>query len=184
MVRAAGVVIIALVAVAGGQAAVKPKVFDRTVVCSSGDGGPRIFGQPFRENDQSAAGSIVLERTFTGGSEEIFWVDARWGVHIDPKQCKRSTNRVPLTRKGLPDPPMAVGGVRCPVGKFLLRVRYTYVPGEHPTNTIVGGRLLSVEVALRTYTRLKPLAYAKLTAGGKQFRLYGAVSCPPSSYGG
>jgi hypothetical protein len=183
MVRACAAVLAALVGAGAGQAATEPKVFDRTYVCSSGDGGPRIFGQPFRESDRSA-GSVVIEKTFTGGTHEIFWVDARWGVHVDAQQCKRSTNRVPLTRTGLTNPPMAVGGVKCPVGKFLLRVRYTYVPGEHPTNTIVGGRLVLAEVAVRTYARLKPLAYVRLTADGKTFRLYSAYACTPSSYGG
>jgi hypothetical protein len=171
---------VALLAATGGQAATKPKVFDRTLVCASGDGGPRISGQPTRESDRTGGG-VLLERTFTGGTKEIFWIDSRWGVHIDRRQCKRSANTVPLTRKGLPGPPMQIGAVKCPVGKVLLRVRYTYVAGAHPTNTEVGGRMVSTEVAVRSYGTLKPLAYAKLTAGGKTFRLYSAYSCIPNS---
>jgi hypothetical protein len=178
--RAIAVGAVALIAAAAGEAATPPKVFDRTLVCTSGDGGPRISGQPTRLSDRTGGG-VLLERTFTGGTEEIFWIDSRWGVHIDRQQCKRSANKVPLTRKGLPGPPMQIGAVKCPVGKVLLRVRYTYVPAAHPTNTEVGGRMISTEVAIRSYGTLKPLAYAKLTANGKTLRLYSAYSCIPNS---
>ncbi len=61
MVRPIGVGAVALLAAAAGQAATQPKVFDRTLVCTSGDGGARVSGQPTRLSDQTNGG-VLLER--------------------------------------------------------------------------------------------------------------------------
>lgn len=161
---------------AHGQAVAASKVFDRTLVCVTGDGGPLVSGGPARSGDPDP-GYLLLEQRFTGGTSEIFWAKSKWGVFIDKKHCTRSTNRVPLTRKGLPDPPLRIGAVECPVGRVLVRIRYTYVPGPHPALTEVGGRFISAELAVRSYRTLTPLAFAKLTANGRKMLLYSAASC-------
>jgi hypothetical protein len=163
-------------AAAHGQAEAAAKVFDRTLVCVTGDGGPLISGAP-TVSGKPNPGYLLLEQRFTGGTAEIFWADSKWGVHIDGKQCTRSTNKVPLTRKGLPGPPLRIGAAECPFGRVLLRIRYTYVPGPHPTNTEIGGRFISAEMAVRSYRTLKPLAYGTLTKNGRTMLLYSSPSC-------
>jgi hypothetical protein len=167
-------VLVAAGVTASGQAAPAPKVFDRTFVCTTGDGGPKFSGKPDTPGDPDS-GFMLRERTFTGGTSEILDVGSRYVV-IDKAYCKRSANRVALTRRGLPGPPMAIGGVKCPAGRVLIRVRYTYVPGPHPDLAEVGGQLISASLAARSYRTLKPLAYATLTAKGRKLQLYSAAS--------
>jgi hypothetical protein len=98
-------------------------------------------------------------------------------VVVDEVHCRRSTNPVPLARKGLPGPPLAIGQVDCPTGRVLARIRYRYVPGPRPPGTDIGGRLLSVALAVRSYRTGKPLAFANLTDSGRRFQLFSAAAC-------
>jgi hypothetical protein len=158
------------------HAAAPAKVFDRTLVCTTGDGGPGIYGAPGPRADRTPGG-VGVSRNFTGGSLPLVAAGTRDGAYIDKQHCKRSANRVPLTRKGLPGPPAGVGSVKCPVGRVLVRLRYTYVPGSHPPQSEVGGRLISAAIAVRSYRTLKPLAFADLTAHGGKLQLFSAASC-------
>jgi hypothetical protein len=162
--------------VAGAQAAPAPTVFDRTLVCATGVAGPKIHGAP-RGSFGGARGGVAVARTLTGSAPLLIEVGPRSGVFIDKQYCSRSTNRVPLTRKGLPGPPRAFGSVRCPFGRVLVRLRYTYLPGPHPPSSEVGGRLISAAIAVRTYRTLKPLAFVSLTTDATNLQFYSAASC-------
>jgi hypothetical protein len=156
-------------------------VFDRTFVCTTGEGGPEISGNPVVDQGR-IPGGVGVDRTFTGGHSTLvvagtYYPGLRSGVVVDKDHCKRSANRVPLTRKGLPGPPAGRGVVRCPLGRVLVRLRYTYLPGPRPAQAEVGGRLISAVLAVRSYRTLKPLAFANLTANGEKLQLYTAASC-------
>lgn len=161
------------------HAAQSVKTFDRTLVCTTGDGGPKIAAVTAT---RTFPPGINVERTFTGGHSTLVVVTAgpRSVLAIDEQFCKRSTNRVPLTPEGLPKPPRAFGFVKCPVGRILIRVRYTYVPGLRQRGADLGGRLVSAAVAVRSYRALKPLALATLSAKKPLVRLYNANVCTPA----
>jgi hypothetical protein len=136
-------------AVAAGQGNAT-KVFDRTWVCSTGDGGPTVGGSPVVSGNP-ASGQVYLVRKYTGGSWPLVTAARRTGVFIDSAHCTRTTNRVSLTTKGLPAEPVLVGGMKCPAGRVLARLR----------STSDNGRLVSAFLAVRSYKTLKPVAFAR-----------------------
>lgn len=174
-----GVVALVLAVVPTTPAAQPVKIFDRTLVCTTGDGGPLISAIT---QTRIFPPSIGIDRTFTGGHSTLVVVTAgpKSVLAVDEQFCKPSTNRVPLTHKGLPSPPSAFGFVKCPVGRVLIRLRYTYVPGPHRRDADLGGRLISAVLAVRSYRTLKPLALATLSAKGPPVRLYNANVCTPA----
>jgi hypothetical protein len=171
-----------VVATAFAGAALRPtgltapaKVLDRTLVCSTGEGGPMVGGGP---KTAMNPGGLGLERQFTGGHTSRVAVGTT-SAYVDRQYCAPTANRVALSRKGLPGPPTA-GGVTCPLGRVLVRLRYTYTPTNAeppPWKYTVLGRLTSAFLAVRSYKTLEPLAFARLTAGGRTFQLYTASSC-------
>jgi hypothetical protein len=163
--------------VAVATEAAAPKVFDRTLVCSTGDGGPSVSGRPaFRSSRHSA--TLGLTRRYTGGTWPLVYVDSS-GAYVDAQHCARTTNRVRLTRKGLPNTPLVFGSVKCPLGRVLVRLRYSYNAGALPVprGYSAKGGLISAFLAIRSYKTLKPLAFARLTDKGRKLQLYSATSC-------
>jgi hypothetical protein len=178
---ALGFAVILAASALGAGGAAQPKVFDRTLICFAGDGGPQISGAPVL--DRSHPGGVGLTGTRTGGDN---WFLVSAGTHyptllsavaVDDEHCRRTANRVPLSREGLPGPPLGIGAVRCPAGRVLARIRYTYVPGPRPPSTEIGGRLLSAALAVRSYRTLRPLAFVSLTDSGRKLRLYSSAAC-------
>jgi hypothetical protein len=150
------------------------KVLDRTLVCSTGEGGPEIEGGPKTAHHP---GGFSLVRRYTGGRTELVGAGTT-AAYVDTKYCAPTTNKVPLTRKGLPGPPVLSG--KCPLGRVLVRLRYTYTSTNAeppPYRYTVFGRLISAYLAVRSYRTPKPLAFAKFTEGGREFELYTAPSC-------
>jgi hypothetical protein len=167
---------IALGSVGPATEGATPKVFSRTLVCSTGDGGPNVGGSPKIEGNP-ISGALFLERRYTGGSSTLAYAGTV-GALVDKRYCALTVNRVPLTRKGLPADAIKFGSVTCPLGRVLVRLRYTYVAGARPREGVdVNGRLVSAFLAVRSYKTLKPLAFVRLTDSGRKFELYSAASC-------
>jgi hypothetical protein len=169
-----------------GRVSSEIKVFDRTVVCATRIGWISVGGGP-RGTDTSHPGTLYVNGDSSSGSLPLAGVQAvtsrpdpppTRGAYLDTKHCSPTTNKVPLTRKGLPAPVAFGADATCPTGgRVLVHLRYTYVPGEHHPYFDVGGRLISASLAVRAYRTLKPVAFAALTAGGRKFQFSSARSC-------
>jgi hypothetical protein len=168
-----------------GRVSSEVKVFDRTVVCGTRIGWISVGGGP-RGTNMSHPGQLYVNGDSSGGSLPLAGVQVvssnpdptSRGAYLDTKHCSRTTNSVPLTRKGLPAPVAFGADATCPTGgRVLVHLRYTYVPGAHHPYFKVGGRLISASLAVRTYRTLKPVAFAALTAGGRTFQFSTAAVC-------
>jgi hypothetical protein len=183
---------------AGGRpsapAANPTRVFDRTVACKTRVGAVRVLAQTGAARTPGQGGFIDVNGDPSGiGLQTGYGLpfalavaddqdpDVYRGVRVDTKNCTRTANRVPLTSKGLPAPVAFTAKVICVTGaKALVRLRYRYVPGAHDPGLQVGGRMLSAEVAVRSYTTLKPVAFAKLGAEGTSLEFSYASGCRTS----
>jgi hypothetical protein len=104
------------------------------------------------------------------------------GAYVNMNNCTRTTNKVPLTGKGLLAPVAFDVAAVCPTGgRVLVRLRYAYVPAVHNRDFQAGGRMVVAFLAVRTYKGLKPLVFAKLTAGGLKLRFSSAPACTTST---
>jgi hypothetical protein len=188
------------IALASVRPSAQLAVFDRTVVCKTRIGYVRVAagrnnGQPhsggvLNVNGDSSRGTLAPPGGTAVSGLPIAMVIALTapddlhfrGASADMKNCARTTNRVPLTGKGLPAPVAFDATAICPTGgRVLVRLRYTYVPGPHSPDFDVGGRMLSASLAIRSYRTLKPVVFAELTAGGTKLRFFSASSCTTSS---
>jgi hypothetical protein len=205
---AVALVVVSLVAGSGvalargrpsAPAASPTRVFDRTVVCkvsfgyaraSAGpgtrepyDGGVLdVNGDPrsgaLRSPGQPGHGGLPLAGVIAkDGGLELYR-----GAYVNMKNCTRTTNKVPLTAKGLLAPVGFNIAAVCPTGgRVLVRLRYTYVPGVHNREFQVGGRMVSALLAVRSYKTLKPIVFARLDAGGLKLRFSSSNSCTTST---
>jgi hypothetical protein len=163
------------------------RVFERTVVCKTKIGFVSVGARPIGEGRYHPGILFVTDNLSGVGTSPSFAVvvavnsgpdlNTR-GVSVDTKRCTRTSNAVPLTRKGLPSPvPFGVSAI-CPTGgRVLVHLRYTYVPGTHHPDLQVGGRTISALLAIRSYKTLKAVAFVKLTAGGTKLQFSYAGSC-------
>lgn len=176
-----------------------PRVFDRTVVCkttigyvrvAAGPGTPAPYhggvldvnGDPgsgaLRSPGQPGTGGLPL----AGVIAKDDGLERYRGAYVNMSNCTRTTNEVPLTGKGLLAPVTFDVTAMCPTnGRVLVRLRYTYEPGVHNRNFQVGGRMLSALLAVRSYRKLKPIVFARLTAGGLKLQFSYAGSCTTST---
>jgi hypothetical protein len=176
---------IAAATAAPERLAVTPKVLDKTFVCDNADGVVTVGSAPKTTNHRGGvAADDAVSMSAPGPTSDLAnfpfaAADTDQGAFVNAKRCKPTAIRIALTRKGLPGPPVLFGAAaRCPVaGRFLLRLRYTYLPGPSPAAYAIGGRLISAFLAVRTYRSRKPLAFARLTANGNVSQLYSASSC-------
>jgi hypothetical protein len=184
VVAGASLALATAVDISGGPS---PKVLDKTVVCEDDDFVVTVGSAPKTTHNRGGLGADDAgSMSAPGANPDLATLpfaaaDTDRGAFVNTRRCKPTTIRVPLTRKGLPGPPVAFGAAaRCPVaGRFLLRLRYTYVPAPPPPpeRYMVGGWLISAFLAVRTYRTRKPLAFARLTANGNTSQLYSASSC-------
>jgi hypothetical protein len=163
------------------------KVFDRTLVCKTRIGFVRVSagaGSSAGEGGFSLNGDSSRGIFGPGGLPlaNVVAVDpgpeAYRGVYVEMKNCARTTNKVPLTSNGLPAPVAFDVTAICPTGgRVLVRLRYTYVPGAHHRHFQAGGRMLSAQLAVRSYKTLKPVLFVNLTGGGTKLQFFSANAC-------
>jgi hypothetical protein len=167
------------------------RVFDRTLACKTRSGFVRVFAQTGAALKPGESGFLDVNgdpaSTALGVNKGLPIAlvvagdrgpDPNRGARVDMTNCARTTNRVPLTGKGLPTPVAFSVRAICPTGgKALVRLRYTYVPGAHSRDFLVGGRMVSAVLAVRSYRSLKSVAFAKLGAGGTKLQFSYAPAC-------
>jgi hypothetical protein len=177
------------------HAASATRVFDRTVVCRTTVGYVRVAAGPganqpydggvLDANGDPSSGALRSPGQPGSGGRPLAGVIAKddglelyRGAYVDMKNCTRTTNKVPLTGRGLLAPVAFDVSSVCPTGgRVLVRLRYTYVPGVHNRDFQVGGRLVAAFLAIRSYGTLKPVVFAKLSAGGLKLQFSSARSC-------
>lgn len=184
---------------ASAQFAAGTRVFDRTVVCRTTVGYVRVSAGPgtnepydggvldvngdprsgaLRSPGQTGSGGLPL----AGVIAKDDGLELYRGAYVDMTNCARTTNKVPLTRRGLLAPTAFDVAAMCPTGgRVLVRLRYTYVPGIHNRDFQVGGRMVVAFLAVRSYMTLKPVVFAKLSAGGLKLQFSSASSCTTST---
>jgi hypothetical protein len=182
----------ALAAILAADGAAEPaatRVFDRTVVCTTkvvaGARVVTVWISPTSTGATPREGNLGVtpgppSAVYTGVHVGMFAsAETYRGAFYDRKRCAATRAKAPLTRRGLPGPPLGYpADAICPAPKrVLVHLHYVYVAGRHAPGFAVGGKLVAASLGVRAAGSGKPIAFGTLENGARRARLFSAAAC-------